>query len=510
METELKLSVAPAHLHTVVRRNLLDHFVVSGPVTHELVADYFDTADCMLHAHGLALRVRKDGDVWTQTLKREGAEGALERGEWEVRVPGPEPDLGAMRVLDGVPARVARLLRAIDKGAGLQKKFSVAVTRQASRLQVAGSEVEMALDEGTITCGASSLPVSEIEFELKAGDKAALYALAAELAGHVPVLPGDASKSARGYALCTGKPDAPRKAAPIPLGPKLSIEQGMRAILGSCLHHAQANMRGILETDDPEYLHQMRVGIRRFRSALKLFATWAVLPPAMQEELDWMGGVLGAARDHDVLVHATLPALVEDANAAELLHPLLERAASACAEKRAELRRALHSARFGQLMLTLSGWVDCGGWRQGMDAGRLASLRSPLAKFARKAVARGHAKIDRRGKRIDRHDSRALHRLRIACKQNRYATEFFRDLERTRRSSKYIKTLASLQDVLGLRNDVAVARRIVHELGQDSAVLEPAAAFAAGYLGCRATAGLRKIRKARRELSRLPAAGLFD
>jgi inorganic triphosphatase YgiF len=510
METELKLSVAPAHLHTVARRNLLGHFVVSGPVTHDLSAHYFDTADCALHAHGLALRVRKDGDVWTQTLKREGADGALERGEWEVRVPGPVPDLAAERAVEGLPASVDKLLRKIGKGEALQEKFSVQVTRRTWQLQVAGSDVEMALDEGTVTCGASTLPLSEIEFELKAGDKAALYALAAELAGQVPVLPGDGSKSARGYALCIGKPDAPRKAAPIGLARKLSVDQGIRAILGSCLHHARANVRGILETDDPEYLHQMRVGIRRFRSALKLFSAWTMLPPAVQEELDWLNGVLGAARDHDVLVHSTLPALIEDANAGERLQPLTERAASACAEKRAELRRALHSARFGQLMLTVSGWVDCCGWRAGKDRDALASLGAPLARFARKAVARGQGKIGRRGKKIDPHQSQSLHRLRIACKQNRYAAEFFRDLERPGRADKYIKSLAALQDVLGLRNDVAVAQRIVHELGQDSAALDRAAGFASGYLCCRATAGVGKIRKARRRFSRLSAAGLFD
>jgi CHAD domain-containing protein len=235
-----------------------------------------------------------------------------------------------------------------------------------------------------------------------------------------------------------------------------------------------------------------------------------VLPPAVQEELDWLGGVLGAGRDHDVLVHSTLPKLVEDANAGERLHPLVERAGSACAEKRAELRRALHSARFGQLMLTLSGWVDCCGWRAGKDRDARGSLRAPLAKFARKAVARGQDKIGRRGKKIDPHQGQSLHRLRIACKQNRYAAEFFRDIERSNRADKYIKSLAALQDVLGLRNDVAVAQRIVHELGQDSAALAAAAAFASGYLCCHATAGLGKIRKARRRFSHLPAAGLFD
>jgi inorganic triphosphatase YgiF len=508
METELKLSVSPGNLHAVHRRRLLEHFVVSGPVSHELSARYFDTDDCTLHAHGLDLRVRKDGDVWTQTLKRGGTAGALERDEWEAPVAGPGPDLAALRANAGLPRQVARLLRAIN-GGGLQEKFSVDVKRETWKLRVAEAEVEMALDEGVITCGAATSPVSEIEFELQTGDKAALYALAAELAGHIPVLPGDASKAARGYALCRGKPDAPRKAGAIALSPRLSVDEGIRVILGSCLCHAHANVRGVVDTDDPEYLHQMRVGFRRFRSALKLFGTWLVLPPAMQEELDWLGTVLGSARDHDVLVHSTLPAIADDTQAGDSLRPLAERAAAAAAESRAELRRALHSARFGQFMLTLSGWVDCGGWRSGMAPDLLASLRKGLPKFARKAVARGHDKIERRGKRLDRHDARALHRLRIACKQNRYAVEFFRALARNKRAGEYIDELASLQDVLGLRNDVAVAQRIVHELEEGHPALARAAGFASGYLGCRATAGLGDIRKGWRRFSALSAARLF-
>jgi inorganic triphosphatase YgiF len=509
METELKLSVSPGNLHAVHRRRLLDHFVVAGPVSHDLSARYFDTRTCALHAHGLDLRVRQDGEVWTQTLKRGGAAGALERDEWEAPVGGPAPDLAGLRAHAGLPRQVDKLLRGLDDGGGLEEKFSVDIKRETWKLQVAESEVEMALDEGVINCGAASLPVSEIEFELKAGDKAALYALAAELAGHIPVLPGDASKSARGYALCRGTPDAPRKAGAIDLSPKLSIDEGIHAILGSCLHHAHANVRGIVETDDPEYLHQMRVGIRRFRSALKLFGTWLVLPPAMQEELDWLGTILGSARDHDVFHHSTLPAIIDDTRAGDSLRPLAERAAAAAAEQRAELRRALHSARYGQFMLSLWGWVDCGGWRSGMDTGLLASLDKGLPKFARKAVARGHAKIERRGRHLDRHDARSLHRLRIACKQNRYTVEFFRALARRKRAGKYIDELASLQDVLGARNDLAVAQRIVHELEEGHPALARAAGFAAGYLGWRAAAGLGDIRKGWRRFSALSADRLF-
>jgi CHAD domain-containing protein len=253
----------------------------------------------------------------------------------------------------------------------------------------------------------------------------------------------------------------------------------------------------------------MRVGLRRFRSATKLFAAWAVPPSTMREELAWLGTVLGNARDHDVLLNSTLPAVIEDVAGEDSLRPLRERAGAVTSEKRAEVRRALHSARYRRCMLSLFEWVDCGGWRNGMGEDLLTSLRAPLADFARKAMARGHAKIEKRGKNLHRHDSRALHRLRIACKQNRYAVEFFRDLERGKRAAKYVKALSSLQDTLGRRNDLTVALRIVRELQEGIPELSSPAAFASGYLNCRATSGLRDVRKPWQKFSALSPAKLI-
>jgi CHAD domain-containing protein len=78
------------------------------------------------------------------------------------------------------------------------------------------------------------------------------------------------------------------------------------AVLGNCLEHIQRNEVAVVEGHDPETLHQMRVGVRRLRSALKLFATVAPCPPALLEDIDWLGMELGAARDWDVLLSSTL------------------------------------------------------------------------------------------------------------------------------------------------------------------------------------------------------------
>jgi inorganic triphosphatase YgiF len=510
IETELKLAVTPPQMHALIRQNWMKQFAVAAPATHHMTARYFDTRDDALHKYGVALRVRQEGSTWIQTLKMEGGPGgALARHEWEATLPGPAPDLGSARHEGDVPARLASLLRDIDRGNALQEKFVVQVKRMTWQLRFGDAQVEMAGDEGTIASAESTAPISEIELELKSGGMAALYALATELAAHVPVQVTDRSKAERGYALCLGLAEGPRKAGAIALTQDLSIDAGIHAILASCLHHAQANARGVIDTDDPEYLHQMRVGLRRFRCAIKLFGPWTILPASVQDELAWLSTVLGNARDNDVFVHATLPAMMADVPAESTLSQLAERASAVAGERRILVRKALQSKRYGQVMLSLFGWADCMGWHEGADEARLASLRKPLSGFARKAVARGHAKIEKRGQALHRNDTAALHRLRIACKQNRYAVEFFRELASDKRAGAYIKALTSLQDTLGLRNDVAVAMTLLHDLEQAAPELTPATSFARGYLNCRATAGLRDVRKTWRHFSTLSPSKLF-
>lgn len=510
MEIELILAVSSADLQRLMRQPVLDHFALATPTTEQLHARYFDTAGCLLHRQGLALRVHGQSGAWVQALERDGKPGAaFERGEWEVAVTGPAPDLAALRHGAGLPGTLDRLLKGLAKEGALQEKFAVHVQRQTWRLRVADTLVDMVLDDGSLACRDASQPISAIAFALRSGDKAALYALAAELAGHVNLHVSSESTSARGYALCNGHPDAPRKAGDIVLGRRLRVDAGIKTILASCLLHAGSNMRGVLESDDPEYLHQVRIGLRRFRSALKLFEPVAALPEALAAELSWLGGALGSARDHDVLAQATLPALVADVSGQDHLQPLLERAAAAAAQQRAALRDALHSPRYGQCMLALHEWVDCARWRQGASNEQKKALRKPLAKFARRAVDAGHARIEKRGRGLQRHDAAALHRLRIACKRNRYALEFFRALARRKPAARYIKALAALQDTLGQRNDMAVALALLPALGGDSAQLAAPAAFAAGYLRCRANAGLRGVRAPWRRFSALSPDKLF-
>lgn len=87
----------------------------------------------------------------------------------------------------------------------------------------------------------------------------------------------------------------------------------VQAIVGFGLAQLQANEHGMVSTDDPEYLHQMRVAVRRLRAGLAACASALPADPfdVIRAELKWLGARLGAARDWDVLRTESWPPLRE-------------------------------------------------------------------------------------------------------------------------------------------------------------------------------------------------------
>lgn len=278
---------------------------------------------------------------------------------------------------------------------------------------------------------------------------------------------------------------APRKAGAIALPARASVEQGMRRILTGCLAHAQANVQGFLDSDDPEYLHQLRVGMRRFRSSLKLFRSVVALPAHLQAGLDELAALLGAARDADVLLRVTLPRIADAGRHRAFLQGLFDYAEADAQEKRAAARAAVQSTRYARLMPDLFAWVDGKRWRKDVSPAGRTRLRKPLRPYARRAVNAAHAVVAKRARKVQTlggRDSAALHRLRIGCKQARYAVEFFRAIARPHKAARYIQKLSAVQDALGMLNDVHVAQTILSAYTTIRPDLAPQAGVVTAYL----------------------------
>jgi len=188
----------------------------------------------------------------------------------------------------------------------LRPVFETDVGRTSFDVKSGKSRIEVALDRGKVKAGRDSQPISEVELELKEGEVADLARLATRVAGRGAVLELR-SKAERGYALADRGVGNHVGASAIALSDDMTAAEGFRAIGFSCLHHLAANRAAVLK-DDPEGIHQMRVGLRRLRAALSLFKPLIEGPEfeAIKKELKWVTGELGPARDFDVFVAKTI------------------------------------------------------------------------------------------------------------------------------------------------------------------------------------------------------------
>lgn len=467
MEIELKLLVRPQDAATLRELPLLQQYA-AGPARELQMSDtYFDTPRHQLKEAGAGLRVRRVGDDHIQTLKAGGDAnaGLHRRYEWESKVAGAQPDLPALRTLVDRNAPWSKLLRAPAIENALAPIFQSQVTRTLWDLRLPGGDrIEFALDIGKLECGDETVPVSEIELELKSGNAIHLFDLALALHEKIPMQIGTMSKAERGYSLCRPRPGAATGSEPVQLAKRGNVEQAFKTIAASCLAQVQANAAGVVHHYDSESLHQMRVGLRRLRSALDVFRDAVQLPADLQQDVDWLANELGNARDWDVLAGSTLPLLARDMPAGGPLLDVTHAALDSGRDAHLAAAAAITSPRYTRLMLSLGRWMFGNGWReQGKGKGK-SRLDAPLPAFAGKVLRRAHKRMKKRGRALPGASPDTLHRARIAAKKARYATEFFASLYRGKQVRPVVKALAALQDELGKVNDAAVAGRLLGQL----------------------------------------------
>lgn len=450
-EIELKLEVDEGGAKLLRRHPLLRGH---QSCARQQVSTYFDTDDCTLKKAGFSLRVRQTEDQYVQTIKQQGngSAGLFDRPEWEQRVEAPEVDLdvaGETPLGDILTKKVRRRLEPL---------ITSEVQRTVWSIMRGGSEVELTLDEGTVTGGEHSQRLTELEIELKAGDAASLIEVARELAGQVPLRLGVLTKAERGYALANGATGKVAKAEPIPLHPRMSAAEGFAGIANACLRHYRLNEGLVAERRDPAALHQSRVAMRRLRSAFTLFRP--VITDGdyqrLREEVRWFTGRLGHARNLDVFLRR----LPEDIHVrGTAIRERLERARS---EAYREVLETLDSPRLRRLMLDLVAWIETGDWRGHKEAAQ------PLVGFAVRRLDKGWRRVKKDGRHLAGLDAEPRHRLRIEIKKLRYAVEFLSalqtDEDKIAEQSAFLAALEGMQEELGELNDAETARELMTEL----------------------------------------------
>ncbi len=493
VETELKLAITPEGAARLPRHPLLRALRRGPSRKSRLASTYFDTDDLELIDAGIVLRLRRDGRRWVQTVKGRpkgaSAGGMTARAEFEWPVSG-----FALDPLRFATTPFRRVLGKAEKR-GLTPRFTTDVTRTTIPLAFADSTMALlCIDMGEVHAdvdgGRLRAPIHEIELELEAGNPARLFELAGALASDVPLSLQPKSKSQRGYELLRPRPSGPLRAEEPAHVPDSNAADAFAAIIRNCLAQVEGNADGVLTQVDPEWLHQMRIGVRRLRACLALAAR--SLAPARVEplrvELRWLAQILGQARDWDVFTLETLPAftlaVARGSNAAGLrpaLHALAAQAETRRAEARSAAHAAIGSGRFLRLVLSAAALANSPATGSPHPAALDASARVS----ARPHLKRRHRALLALGSDLAHAAPETRHAARLAAKKLRYASEFFAPLFERKRTQAYRRALSVLQEELGAWNDAAVAARLAAELaGADS----PAAAAFSGWAAAQGSA----------------------
>jgi triphosphatase len=471
-ETELKFDVTPQAL-----RRLAKHPALAGEVAAVTYkATYFDTPGLDLRKQGLSLRVRKEGDRFVQAVKRVRGEDMFARDEWETEVVSANLDLAA---LDATP-----VAKALDSDyAALGPIFVSNVTRASRNLAFDADVISVTIDSGKLMAGKATAPVLEMELELKAGEARTLFKLARDLFENAPIRLSLLTKSDRGFALAGVERARAGKASATPLAPEMSVAEAFRRIARSCLVQIVSASEVLQREPTAEGVHQTRIGLRRLRTAMKIFqpAVDDGRTDWIEQEVRWIAGELGDARALDVFLEegfTPVAGTLSDNRAAARYGDSLNSARLAAYDK---ALIAVASPRFARLTLEIALWVEDGDWLRSPD--REAVLQSPIGPFAADALDRLRTTVRKRGEGLKDLAADRRHKLRIRTKRLRYATQFFEkafgDVDGKRRR-RFVAALKSLQESLGKLNDLATADAAAMRAIANTRA--PALAFAAGEI----------------------------
>ena len=353
-ETEIKYEAPPGT--TVPRLGGLPSVAgASGPEEQLLEAEYHDTSDLRLIRHGVTLRRRRGGSDAGWHLKLP-AGGSTRR---EIRMP---PGRGRR-----VPARLAGLVRGYTRDEPLRPVARIATRRQVLTLvdSAGASLAEIAADDVSAqTLGGETMlsQWAEVEVELTGGGPRLLKAADAQLRRDGLRRSARSAKLERalGWAEGAPQPSANGHSWPRHAAPPASAGDIVLAYLQEHATRLEA-LDALVRADEPDSVHQMRIAARRLRSTLQTFGE--VIPRSgtgeIVAELKWLGGVLGEARDAEVLA-SRLTRNVRTVPAEVVLGPVQARVqrhfAPIQATARTNVLAALDSARYARCVTR---WTSC-------------------------------------------------------------------------------------------------------------------------------------------------------
>ncbi len=465
-ELEIKFELTGDELEEIRSNQTLEDLAVKKPITKTLHSIYFDTPDHSLRSQSISLRVRQVGKEWIQTIKSKigVTAGVSHPVEFEVKVENSEPDLTSIS-----DTSLRKKITKLTSKDALIPVFETVIRRTTRLLRAPdGSEIEIALDKGDILAGKRSAEIYEAELELKSGTVRSILTLAEALMGSKAMKLSKMSKAERGYRLVEEsqafadlKPQTSKKPN---LKSRHTAEEALKHILQSVAGQVTHNLGVTRHSEVPEGAHQLRIGLRRLRAALRAYR-----PITDCEMVRWLGReardlaqLVGEQRDIDVLISDIVMLASKNAPpdlGAEKVLKKLERHRQGI---RSHVCRALRDKRWTMFELKLGMFIEMAGWRLDNNLKAEKVLRAPAHKYARTALNKSWRRAEKLGGRISELSISERHDLRKALKNLRYLVEFFSSLYPAKKVRPFLKQLKQAQNVFGYLNDVAMAEQLLH------------------------------------------------
>jgi triphosphatase len=442
--------------------------------------------------------------VWHDSLDRELASQGLalaeQRGSWRLERHRPQateawPPATDHRLI--VEASGLETLRHTLSGDGadcgalpeaITPVAAFAGRRSVFPLTIDGETVSMTLLHGVLRAVAAEQPATRMILE---GPGPELRRLVLALAETLTITVPQHSLWAEALQLADGKSQACRRRG-APALPSdgtsggMSVHAAFTHIVGHLTDVALHLAPVIAATETgTEPVHQMRVAVRRARSAFALFPALPDNPAHASAALGLkrLGRMLGPARDWDVFMTETAPPVEAVLPAEPALHSLLRTGARRRHSARARLAEYLQSHEFRKLCVELACLAAA-------DAPTGQEIGQSLGEFAAGVLRRRWKKLVNAGRMLEDLDDQALHGLRLKAKRLRYAAEFFAPLFPDKATSRFIHRLAVLQERLGLFNDTTVAAGLLRDLNGKPGY---AAGLVLGFTAARGARSRQKI-----------------
>ncbi len=360
------------------------------------------------------------------------------------------------------------------------------------RLDFGGVPGELGIVAGNLRGVAQDQPACRLRL---AGPAASVAPLAQALAESLAVRPARASLAAEALALARGHALPPRHLGAPTLAPGISTGEAFTCVAAHLADVILYWGRLVPHATSPEPVHQMRVGVRRLRSALSVFRRAAEDEAGACLWLDRLAAALrdlasrlGVARDWDVFLTET----AADVHAAFAADRRVDSLITAAGRKRvaayAGLDTYLASQDWTRLAMTLALLPT------ELTGLNTAASLGPARDYAARAMDRRLKHVVQPGQDISHLPAPALHDIRKQAKRLRYTTEFFAPLFADKAVRKYLPKLAELQEALGAVNDLDVAAGLTRQLegGADRAF---AAGVVQGFGAARAARASARVQR---------------